>query len=118
MFEHILVILLFAISMAFVLCFIVSAWHGLESNRFRFVLLGVLFLFLAWQTTKYIFDLTHPPQAGTGGSVNVDGLPFFLSAEVLKPFITEELRLSTTPIFFRLKGGQRAVGKDFGIGSQ
>ena len=41
-----------------------------------------------------------------------DGLPFFLSAEVLKPFITDELSLSTTPIFFRLKGGQRAVGYD------
>ncbi len=55
---------------------------------------------------------SRTPKAGTGGSVNVDGLPFFLSAEVLKPFITEELRLSTTPIFFRLKGGQRAVGYD------
>jgi hypothetical protein len=55
---------------------------------------------------------SRTPKAGTGGSVNVDGLPFFLSAEVLKPFITNELRLSTTPIFFRLKGGQRAVGYD------
>jgi hypothetical protein len=55
---------------------------------------------------------SRTPKAGTGGSVNVDGLPFFLSAEVLKPFVTEELRLSTTPIFFRLKGGQRAVGYD------
>jgi len=35
-----------------------------------------------------------------------------LSAEVLKPFITDELRLSTTPIFFRLKSGPRAVGYD------
>lgn len=55
---------------------------------------------------------SRTPKAGTGGTVNVDGLPFFLSAEVLKPFITDELRLSTTPIFFRLKGGQRAVGYD------
>lgn len=55
---------------------------------------------------------SRTPKAGTGGSVNVDGLPFFLSAEVLKPFITDELMLSTTPIFFRLKGGQRAVGYD------
>jgi hypothetical protein len=31
---------------------------------------------------------------------------------VLKPFITDELRLSTTPIFFRFKGGRRAVGYD------
>lgn len=55
---------------------------------------------------------SRTPKAGTGGTVNVDGLPFFLSAEILKPFITDELRLSTTPIFFRLKGGQKAVGYD------
>jgi len=55
---------------------------------------------------------SRTPKAGTGGTVNVDGLPFFLSAEILKPFITDELRLSTTPIFFRLKSGQRAVGYD------
>jgi hypothetical protein len=55
---------------------------------------------------------SRTPKAGTGGSVNVDGLPFFLSAEVLSSFITDELRLSTTPIFFRLKGGQRALGYD------
>jgi hypothetical protein len=55
---------------------------------------------------------SRTPKAGTGATVNVDGLPFFLSAEILKPFITDELRLSTTPIFFRLKSGQRAVGFD------
>lgn len=55
---------------------------------------------------------SRTPKAGTGGTVNVDGLPFFLSADILKPFITDELRLSTTPIFFRLKSGQRAVGYD------
>lgn len=55
---------------------------------------------------------SRTPKAGTGGTVNVDGLPFFLSAEVLKPFITEELRLSTTSIFFRLKSGPKAVGYD------
>jgi len=55
---------------------------------------------------------SRTPKAGTGGTVNVDGLPFFLSADALKPFITDELRVSTTPIFFRLKSGQRAVGYD------
>lgn len=55
---------------------------------------------------------SRTPKAGTGGTVNVDGLPFFLSADILKPFITDELRLSTTPIFFRLKSGPRAVGYD------
>jgi hypothetical protein len=35
-----------------------------------------------------------------------------LQADVLSAFITDELRLSTTPIFFRFKGGRRAVGYD------
>jgi hypothetical protein len=55
---------------------------------------------------------SRTPKAGTGGLSSVDGLPFFLSAEILNPFISEELRLSTTPILFRLKSGQRAVGYD------
>jgi P63C domain len=53
------------------------------------------------------------PKAGTGGlTVSVDGLPFFLQADVLKPYITNELRESTTPILFRNKQGRRAVGYD------
>ena len=55
---------------------------------------------------------SRTPKAGTGGLSSVDGLPFFLQAEILKPFISEELRVSTTPIFFRFKGGRRAVGYD------
>jgi hypothetical protein len=55
---------------------------------------------------------SRTPKAGTGGLTTVDGLPFFLSAEVLKSFITDELRLSTTSIFFRFKNGRRAVGYD------
>jgi len=55
---------------------------------------------------------SRTPKAGTGGFSSVDGLPFFLQAEVLKPFISEELRLLTTPIIFRLKSGQRAAGYD------
>jgi hypothetical protein len=35
-----------------------------------------------------------------------------LQAEILKPFISEELRLSTTPVFFRDKAGKKAVGYD------
>jgi hypothetical protein len=55
---------------------------------------------------------SRTPKAGTGGFTTVDGLPFFLQAEILKPFISDELRLSTTPILFRLKSGQRTVGYD------
>ncbi len=55
---------------------------------------------------------SRTPKAGTGGFSTVDALPFFLQAEVLKPFISEELLMSTTPILFRLKNGQRTVGYD------
>lgn len=55
---------------------------------------------------------SRSPKAGTGVLSTVDGLPFFLQAEALKPFIDEELRTSTTPIFFRTKDGKRAVGYD------
>jgi hypothetical protein len=55
---------------------------------------------------------SRTPKAGTGGFSTVDGLPFFLQAETLKPFISEELMMSTTPILFRLKSGQKTVGYD------
>jgi len=55
---------------------------------------------------------SRSPKAGTGVLSTVDALPFFLRAEILKPFITEELMMSTTPLFFRFKNGGRAVGYD------
>jgi hypothetical protein len=55
---------------------------------------------------------SRTPKAGTGGLTTVDELPFFLQAEALRPFISDELRQSTTPIFFKLKSGQKAVGYD------
>jgi hypothetical protein len=39
-------------------------------------------------------------KAGTGVLTTVDGIPFYLQAEALKDFISEELMASTTPIFF------------------
>jgi hypothetical protein len=39
-------------------------------------------------------------------------LPFFLLADALKPYISEELRMSTTPIFFKTKEGKKGVGYD------
>ncbi len=54
-------------------------------------------------------------KAGTGSvrlSKSVDGLPPFLAAENLRPFITEKLRESTTPIVFRSVRGNRAFGYD------
>lgn len=52
------------------------------------------------------------PKAGMGGSTTLDGLPYFLAAEVLKPFISDELMVSSTPILFKLRNGSRTVGYD------
>ncbi len=55
---------------------------------------------------------SRTPKAGTGALTTVDGLPFFLQAEQLKDFISDDLRQSTTPILFRTAAGRRAVGYD------
>jgi P63C domain len=55
---------------------------------------------------------SRSPKAGTGVLSTVDELPFFLQAEILKPFISDELVQSTTPIFYRTKPGGRGVGYD------
>lgn len=55
---------------------------------------------------------SRSPKAGTGVLSTVDGMPFFLQSEALKPFIDEDLAASTTPIFFIDKDGRRQVGYD------
>jgi hypothetical protein len=55
---------------------------------------------------------SRSPKAGTGVLSTVDGIPFFLQAEALKPFISSDLLQSTTPIFFKTKTGKRMVGYD------
>jgi len=67
---------------------------------------------LIQKTVLTAMGRSRSPKAGTGILSTVDDLPFFLSAEVLKPFITEELMQSTTPIHFRLKNGVKTVGYD------
>lgn len=67
---------------------------------------------LSQGTVLQAIGRSRTPKAGTGGFTTVDDLPFFLQAEVLKPFISEELMMSTTPILFRLKRGVRTVGYD------
>jgi hypothetical protein len=52
------------------------------------------------------------PKSGTGVYTTVDELPFFLQAEALKPFITDDLVASTKPIFYIALSGARAVGYD------
>ncbi len=55
---------------------------------------------------------SRSPKAGTGVLSTVDGIPFFLQAEVLKPFIDNDLIMSTTPIFYKTKTAGRGVGYD------
>lgn len=55
---------------------------------------------------------SRSPKAGTGVLSTVDELPFFLQADALKPFISEDLAMSTSPIFYRTKSGGRGVGYD------
>lgn len=55
---------------------------------------------------------SRSPKAGTGVLSTVDGLPFFLQADALKPYLSDELMQSTTPIFFVTKSGKKMVGYD------
>lgn len=55
---------------------------------------------------------SRSPKAGTGVLSTVDELPFFLQAEALQPFISDDLLQSTTPIFYRTKSGGKGVGYD------
>jgi len=55
---------------------------------------------------------SRSPKAGTGVLATVDGLPFFLQAEALRPFISDDLKMSTTPVFYRTSGGGKGVGYD------
>jgi hypothetical protein len=52
------------------------------------------------------------PKAGTGVLSTVDELPFFLQAEALKPYISDELKMSTKAIFYLSTDGARSVGYD------
>ena len=51
-------------------------------------------------------------KAGTGSQSMVDGLPPFLAAENLKPFIAPELQEATNPVIYRTTRGQKAFGFD------
>ena len=55
---------------------------------------------------------SRSPKAGTGVLSTVDELPFFLQANALKPYISNDLISSTKPIFFRTRSGKKGVGYD------
>jgi hypothetical protein len=50
------------------------------------------------------------PKAGTGVLSTAEGIPFFLQAEILKPFIDDELLTISRPIFYRTMSGGKGVG--------
>ncbi len=51
------------------------------------------------------------PKKGTGVLTTAEaGVPFFLQAEALQPFISDKVREATTPIFFLDKSARKSVG--------
>lgn len=50
------------------------------------------------------------PKAGTGVLTTADEVPFFLRAEILQPFIDEEIIEIARPVFYRSKSGGKGVG--------
>ncbi len=67
---------------------------------------------LSQSTFLHAIGRARTPKAGTGVLTAGDGIPTFLQADILKPFVTPELLAATTPIFFKSKDGKRAVGYD------
>ncbi len=59
-----------------------------------------------------VLGRSRSPKAGTGVLSTVDELPFFLQAKVLRPFINNELAVSTKPVFYRTRSGSKGVGYD------
>ena len=70
---------------------------------------------LTQQTFLTALGRTARPKGGTGTrrlAAGTQGLPPFLSAANLEPFISSELRESTTPIVYHTKKGGKAFGYD------
>jgi len=55
---------------------------------------------------------SRSPKAGTGVLSTADELPFFLQADVLREFISDELRESIKPLFYYGQTGAKSVGYD------
>lgn len=55
---------------------------------------------------------SRSPKAGTGVLSTVDELPFFLQAKALKPFISNDLDMSTKTVFYKTRASGRGVGYD------
>jgi len=55
---------------------------------------------------------SRSPKAGTGVYATADGLPFFLQAKILAPYIDDEALKLTNAVFYRTQNGGRGVGYD------
>ena len=55
---------------------------------------------------------SRSPKAGTGVLSTADELPFFLQAEILRPFIDDESAALARPVFYISKSGGKGVGYD------
>ena len=67
---------------------------------------------LSFATFLRALGRSRSPKAGTGVLSTVDELPVFLQAKALKPFINNDLEMSTKPIFYRTRSGGKGVGYD------
>jgi hypothetical protein len=65
---------------------------------------------LTQETFLQALDRAPKAKGGTGSRTTIVGLPTFLAAENLKPFITDEVLQATTPIVYRNVWGQRTIG--------
>jgi P63C domain len=55
---------------------------------------------------------SRSPKAGTGVYATADGVPFFLQAKILAPYITDDVLKLTNAVFYRTQNGGRGVGYD------
>jgi len=65
---------------------------------------------LTQETFLTVLGRAGKAKGGTGSKELVDGLPPFLVAKNLKPFISDALRKSTAPIVYRTTSGGKAYG--------
>lgn len=55
---------------------------------------------------------SRSPKQGTGVTTNVDELPFFLQSKSIRPFVPNDLEMSTTPIKYVSENGAEKIGYD------
>jgi hypothetical protein len=67
---------------------------------------------LSQRTFLRAIGRSHSIKGGAGGAANGDQLPFFLRADRLAPYVSEELRDLAAPVQYTTKSGKQAFGYD------